>query len=174
MSFFPFVIISYAGFDSIFPWSLAPDNPTILLSSTYFSPFRILAPWLWWFKILWRVDSGDTWDWTSYAEQTPVTNERSLSDCAGPKAWSKVVLLFPRRGLPSLDLGGSNPSANTLYYLIIYWLMDYDYYSNDWFHEHLISMNYWEEFTKLILSLLQSHSPFELCRLDDIMVHWNL
>ena len=44
MSFFPFVIVSYASFDSIYPWSLALDNPTMLLSSTYFAPFRILAP----------------------------------------------------------------------------------------------------------------------------------
>ena len=88
-SFFPFVIVYFVGFDSIFPWSLAPDNPTILLSSTYFAPFKILAPWLCWFKILCKVDSGDTWDWTSYAEQTPVINKRSFFDCAGLEVWSK-------------------------------------------------------------------------------------
>ena len=43
-----------------------------------------------------------------------MTNKRSLSDCAGPKVWSKVVLLLPGSGLPLLDLGGSNPGANKL------------------------------------------------------------
>ena len=41
-----------------------------------------------------------------------MTNERSLSEYAGPEVWSKAVLLFPRSSLPLLDLGGSNPSAN--------------------------------------------------------------
>ena len=41
-----------------------------------------------------------------------MTNERSLSDCAGPEAQSKAVLLLPGSGLLSLDLGGSNPGAN--------------------------------------------------------------
>ena len=43
-----------------------------------------------------------------------MTNERSLSECAGPEAYSKAVVLLPGSSLPSLDLGGSNLSANKL------------------------------------------------------------
>ena len=43
-----------------------------------------------------------------------MTNERSLSDCAGLEAWSKAVLLLPESVLPSLELGGTNLNANKL------------------------------------------------------------
>ena len=117
----PHIILSLCNhflrrFQLHFPWSLALNNPTMYLSSTYFAPFRILAPWLCWLKILCGVDFGDTRDWTSYVEQTLVTNERSLSKCAMPKAWSKSILLLLRSGLPSLDLGGSNLGANNIFH----------------------------------------------------------
>ena len=43
-----------------------------------------------------------------------MTNERSLFDCAGIEVQPKVVLLVLGSGLPSLDLGGSNPGAKKL------------------------------------------------------------
>ena len=43
-----------------------------------------------------------------------MTYERSLFDCVGLEAWSKDVLLLLGSGLPSLDLGGSNPGAKKL------------------------------------------------------------
>ena len=43
-----------------------------------------------------------------------MTNEISFSNCERMEAWSKAGMLLPRSGLPLLDLGGSNLSANKL------------------------------------------------------------
>ena len=60
------------------------------------SPLLIENPMqsrLWWHTRLTTLCGG-----------TPVTNERSLSDCTGPEAQPKVVLLLPRSE-PSATLG---------------------------------------------------------------------